>query len=123
MSLKTEFKRLGFGFKRKTICTIELSKKLIPGQDSYSLGKLARSLGIPVTDRHRASGDAMATVKLFKMLLTKDLEKFIVQDAIRLEPKYQMEPNLKQIINLFFKSLLERLNLLNLIMTINYSLQ
>ncbi|WP_191860008.1 exonuclease domain-containing protein [Hanstruepera ponticola] len=97
--LRTEFKRLGFGFKRKTLCTVELAKKLIPGQDSYSLGKLARSLGIPVSDRHRASGDAMATVKLFKMLLSKDLEKFIVQDAIRLEPKYQMEPNLKQIIN------------------------
>ena len=97
--LRTEFKRLGFGFKRKTLCTIELAKKLIPNQDSYSLGKLARSLGIPVTDRHRASGDAIATVKLFKMLLSKDLEKFIVQDAIRVEPKHQMEPNLKQIIN------------------------
>jgi DNA polymerase-3 subunit epsilon len=97
--LRTEFKRLGFGFKRKTLCTVELAKQLIPGQDSYSLGKLARSLGIPVSDRHRASGDAMATVKLFKMLLTKDLEKYIVQDAIRVEPKYQMEPNLKEIIN------------------------
>jgi DNA polymerase-3 subunit epsilon len=28
-----------------------------------------------MADRHRASGDAMATVKLFKMLLDKDLEK------------------------------------------------
>lgn len=97
--LRTEFKRLGFGFKRKTLCTVELAKKLIPGQDSYSLGKLARALGIPVSDRHRASGDALATIKLFKMLLSKDLEKFIVQDAIRVEPKHQMEPNLKQIIN------------------------
>ena len=97
--LRTEFKRLGFGFKRKTLCTVELAKKLIPGQDSYSLGKLARSLGIPVSDRHRANGDAMATVKLFKMLLSKDLEKFIVQDAIRVETKHKIEPNLKQIIN------------------------
>ncbi len=97
--LRTEFKRLGFGFKRKTLCTVELSKTLIPGQDSYSLGKLARSLGIPVSDRHRANGDAMATVKLFKMLLSKDIEKHIVQDAIRIEAKQQMESNLKQIIN------------------------
>ncbi|NIK92171.1 GIY-YIG nuclease family protein [Mangrovimonas sp. CR14] len=97
--LRTEFHRLGFGYKRKTLCTVELSKQLIPGQDSYSLGKLARSLGIPVSDRHRASGDAMATVKLFKMLLNKDLDKYIVKDAIRMEPKYQMEPNLKRIID------------------------
>ncbi|WP_053977597.1 3'-5' exonuclease family protein [Mangrovimonas xylaniphaga] len=96
--LKTEFKRLGFGYKRKTLCTVELSKKLIPGQDSYSLGKLARSLGIPVSDRHRAAGDAMATVKLFKMILNKDLDKYIIQDALKSDQK-QINPNLKRIID------------------------
>ena len=97
--LKTEFKRLGFEFDRKTLCTVELSKKLIPDQPSYSLGKLTRSLGIPVSDRHRASGDALATVTLFKMLLAKDSEKSIVQESIRLEPKFQIEPKLKDIID------------------------
>lgn len=97
--LKTEFKRLGFEFKKRTLCTVELSKQLIPGQASYSLGKLTRSLGIPVSDRHRASGDALATVTLFKMLLSKDIEKTIIQDAIRLEPKLQIEPKLKDIID------------------------
>ncbi|HEX9826842.1 MAG TPA: exonuclease domain-containing protein [Flavobacteriaceae bacterium] len=97
--LKTEFKRLGFGFKRETLCTVELAKKLIPGHDSYSLGKLARALGIPVSDRHRADGDAMATLKLFKILLNKDLDKVIIQDSVRMEPKYQMEPNHKDIID------------------------
>ncbi len=96
--LKTEFKRLGFPFKRKTLCTVELSKKLIPDMESYSLGKLARALGIPVSDRHRANGDAMATVKLFKMLLHKDLEKVIIKDAVKVEQKSNLAPNLKQII-------------------------
>lgn len=73
--LRTEFNRLGYDYVKPTLCTVELSQKLIPGQASYSLGKLVRSLGIPVTDRHRASGDAMATVKLFKMILAKDIEK------------------------------------------------
>lgn len=97
--LKTEFKRLGFEFKKETLCTVELAKKLIPGQASYSLGKLTRSLGIPVSDRHRASGDALATVTLFKMLLAKDSEKNIIQESIRLEPKFQIEPRLKDIID------------------------
>lgn len=97
--LKTEFKRLGFTFKRETLCTVELSKQLIPDQASYSLGKLAKGLGIPVSDRHRANGDAMATVTLFKMLLNKDIEKVIVKDAVKLESKRQMEPNHKQIID------------------------
>jgi DNA polymerase III subunit epsilon len=96
--LRTEFKRLGYDFSRETLCTVELAKDLIPGQNSYSLGKLTRSLGIPVSDRHRASGDALATVKLFKMLLAKDLDKKIIQESIRLEPKYQMEPRLLDII-------------------------
>ncbi len=97
--LKAEFERLGFEFKRRTLCTVELSKELIPGQQSYSLGKLARSLGIPVSDRHRASGDALATVTLFKMLLAKDSKKNIIQESIRFEPKFQMEPRLKDIID------------------------
>jgi DNA polymerase-3 subunit epsilon len=90
--LCTEFRRLGFEYERKSLCTVELSKYLIPGLPSYSLGKLVRSLGIPVADRHRASGDAQATVKLFKMLLDKDTEKSIIKDAVRLNPKHQLEP-------------------------------
>ncbi len=97
--LCTEFDRLGFEFERQTLCTVELAKKLIPGHDSYSLGKITRALGIPVSDRHRASGDAMATVKLFKMLLAKDIEKSIVKNYVRRAPKFQIEPRLKDIID------------------------
>ena len=53
--LRMEFRRLGYEFNRNTLCTVELSKKLIPDQPSYSLGKLVRSLGIPIADRHRAT--------------------------------------------------------------------
>lgn len=96
--LRTEFDRLGYKYIRPTICTVELSKKLIPEQDSYSLGKLVRSLGIPVTDRHRASGDALATVKLFKLLLSKDTTKEIVKEYIKTEVKPGMAPKLLDIV-------------------------
>ncbi|MBA6151153.1 exonuclease domain-containing protein [Gelidibacter maritimus] len=96
--LRTEFSRLGFEFKRKTLCTVALAQEIMPEQESYSLGKLTSALGIPVGDRHRASGDAIATVKLFKMLLAKDLNKHIIQDAVKAEPKYEMATNLKSII-------------------------
>jgi DNA polymerase III subunit epsilon len=96
--LRTEFKRLGYDFEKQTLCTVELSKKLIPGHDSYSLGKLVRALGIPMADRHRASGDAMATVKLFKMLLAKDVEKEIVKAHIKTEIKAGMSSKLVDII-------------------------
>ena len=83
--LRTEFRRLGYDFQRKTLCTVDLSKKLIPEAESHSLGKLVRSLGIAVSDRHRANGDALATLKLFKLLLTKDSNKTIIKEVIREE--------------------------------------
>src|SRR5690606_8380611 len=56
--LQLEFNRLGYNFNMTTLCTVELSKKLLPHASPYSIGKLVRSLGIPIADRHRASSDA-----------------------------------------------------------------
>lgn len=96
--LTTEFDRLGYDYEKDTLCTVELAQKLIPGLPSYSLGKLCRSLGIPMSDRHRAQGDAKATVDLFKLLLSKDTEKNIISSMVRKDPKKQMEPRLLDII-------------------------
>ncbi|WP_133711323.1 exonuclease domain-containing protein [Myroides indicus] len=90
--IRNEFRRLGYDFKRQTLCTVELSQKLIPNMNSYSLGKLVRSLGIPITDRHRASGDALATLKLFELLLSKDHGKTIMQSMIKSDLKTGLHP-------------------------------
>lgn len=81
--LRTEFNRLGYKFDKDSLCTVELSQQLMPEQPSHSLGKLVRALGIPMSDRHRASGDALATVELFKLLLTKDLDKEILTQTVK----------------------------------------
>lgn len=72
--IRQEFKSLGFNFSRKTLDTVTLSRRLFPGHRSYSLGNICRDLNIGIKDRHRAAGDALATVKLFEMLLNKDRE-------------------------------------------------
>lgn len=77
--LRQSFKRLGFDFKIPTLDTIPLAQKLIPGAESYSLGKLVKSLGIPLTNAHRADADARATLSLFKLLMTKDTGSEIIQ--------------------------------------------
>ncbi|MCE1199728.1 MAG: 3'-5' exoribonuclease [Marinilabiliales bacterium] len=69
--IREEFKRLGYDYKRKTLCTVTLSRKLIPGMRSYSLGSLCEALSIKIENRHRADGDAQATVKLFSLLLNQ----------------------------------------------------
>ncbi|MDY6800880.1 MAG: exonuclease domain-containing protein [Bacteroidota bacterium] len=70
--IRHEFKSLGYDFKREKLCTVQLSRKIIPKRKSYSLGKLCYELNIPVNGRHRAAGDALATVKLFEYLLKID---------------------------------------------------
>ncbi|MDN5205539.1 exonuclease domain-containing protein [Fulvivirgaceae bacterium BMA10] len=75
--IKSEFKSLGFDFSRKKLCTVKMSRMFIPGRRSYSLGKLCKDLEIPLSNRHRASGDALATVKLFEHLLALDGNKTI----------------------------------------------
>ena len=67
--IRNEFKNLGYNFKRDRLCTVKLSRKIIPNHKSYSLGKLCNELGIKINGRHRAAGDAFATVKLFEHLL------------------------------------------------------
>ena len=72
--IQQEFARLGYDYQRKTMCTVKMSRKLLPGHRSYSLGKLCSELGIQINGRHRADGDALATVKLFEILLEKHAE-------------------------------------------------
>lgn len=73
--IRNEFKAINVDFRRKKLCTVRLSRQLIPGHKSYSLGKICNALGIDINGRHRARGDAEATVILFEKLLnTKDSE-------------------------------------------------
>ena len=67
----------GYRLQLGKLCTVRLSRKIFAGLPSYSLGNLCRSLGIKISNRHRASGDAFATTALFSMLLENDLEKHI----------------------------------------------
>ncbi len=67
--VKQEFKSLGYDFKRKTLCTVRLGRKYLPGHTSYSLGNICRDLQIRIEGRHRAAGDALATVRLLEIIM------------------------------------------------------
>jgi DNA polymerase-3 subunit epsilon len=72
--IREEFKSLGYNFKRNILDTVTLGRKLMPGHRSYSLGNICRELNIEINGRHRAGGDAYATVKLFEILIEKGIE-------------------------------------------------
>jgi DNA polymerase-3 subunit epsilon len=67
--LKHQLKACGLDLDTKKLCTIRLSRKVFPGAPSYSLGNICQYLGITIPNRHRAGGDADATVQLFEMIL------------------------------------------------------
>ena len=81
--IRNEFNLIGVDFQRKKLCTVRLSRKLIPGKKTYSLGNLFKSLSIPLTDRHRARGDAAATVILFELLLKQENSEEVISSFFK----------------------------------------
>lgn len=94
--LKKEFEQAGINWQAKKLCTVRLSRKIIPGLRSYSLGSLAESLGIAITNRHRAGGDAAATVKIFDQLLQRDRDSYILKALKRNSGETILPPNLSK---------------------------
>ncbi|MEH0155563.1 exonuclease domain-containing protein [Limibacter armeniacum] len=81
--IKQEFQQLGYKYRKNTLCSVEMSRRLIPNCQSYSLGKLCKELGIDLNGRHRAYGDAEATVKLFEMMLEKEYVQAVMDEVMR----------------------------------------
>lgn len=92
--LKKEFEGVGINWSTKKLCTVRLSRKIIPGLNSYGLGRLAESLGIKIPDRHRAGGDALATAKIFDILMKRDQSGVIAKALKRNSGETILPPNL-----------------------------
>jgi len=71
--IRAEMKASGIDFNCDRLCTLELSQRLIHDAPSHGLAKICDHLEIEVANRHRAEGDALATVELFKHLLDRDV--------------------------------------------------
>lgn len=91
--LKAEFENIGQSFKYPKLCTVRMSRKIIPGFRSYSLGKLCGELGITNKSRHRAYGDALATVELFQILENKPSFQEVIATALHQRSKEATIPS------------------------------
>jgi DNA polymerase-3 subunit epsilon len=89
--LKYQLKACGLDLDTKKLCTVRLSRKVFPGAPGYSLGKICQYVGISNASRHRAGGDADATVQLFeKILQAGGLEQ--IRDMLKANSKEQYLP-------------------------------
>lgn len=90
--LREEFKRLGYTYTRKLLCTVRLSRQAFPGFPSYSLGNLIKHFDIAVERRHRALDDAVATTDILKRILAKEDNQEKIKDIINLGIKESQLP-------------------------------
>lgn len=70
--VKHHLAKAGYDLECKKLCTVRLARKVMPGLNGYSLGKLTQRLGINHALHHRAGGDALATADLLRMIVEKD---------------------------------------------------
>ncbi len=82
--LKEEFGRLGFTYTRKQLCTVRLSKKMLPELKSHSLDSLIRHFSLPIDNRHRALDDALATAEVFRRITNMGTGLVEMSDIINL---------------------------------------
>ncbi|MDF2188783.1 exonuclease domain-containing protein [Paraflavitalea sp. CAU 1676] len=92
--LKHHLSQAGYELTTNKLCTVRLSKKVFPGFRSYSLGNLCQSLDITMENRHRAGGDADATVRLFERLLNNGALSHIEQFVKKGAKEQSLPPNL-----------------------------
>jgi len=62
--LKNEFRRAGYDYRTKVLCTVKLSRVLMPHLSSHGLDNLIHVHGLWIENRHRAMGDADLLVQL-----------------------------------------------------------
>lgn len=67
--LTKKYQEMGQELKVKSFCTLKVAQHEIPGLQNYNLDALCSFFGIKIEDRHRAIGDARATLSLFKELM------------------------------------------------------
>lgn len=94
--VKQQLEEAGFRWSARKLCTVRLARKVRPGLPSYSLGRLCDVLGIPLSNRHRAGGDADATTILFGRMLEWDREGVAEAMLRKSSPDQRLPPNLQK---------------------------
>ncbi|HEX5553005.1 MAG TPA: exonuclease domain-containing protein [Chitinophagaceae bacterium] len=92
--IKHNLQMAGYDYSAPKLCTVRLSRKIRPGLASYSLGRLCSALEIPISNRHRAGGDADATAILLARLLSWDTEGHFERMLNKRSGEQQLPPNL-----------------------------
>lgn len=85
---ETAIRERGIGLNNQQLCTVKLSRRILPHLSSKSLGPVAAALNITIPERHRASGDAYATALVlvkFLSFLQRKHDIHMISDLLRFQ--------------------------------------
>ncbi len=79
-------KELNHEIRNGILCTVKLSRALLPGLYNHKLHTIAGHFNLPISNRHRAMGDAEITFnvwnKLVELMKTKNINTY--EEALKL---------------------------------------
>ena len=79
--LRNEFRRLGYQYTPKVLCTVKLSRRLYPQERRHNLDSLIERHGLSCDNRHRALADARVLWE-FTQHIYHELGGAIIQEVV-----------------------------------------
>ncbi len=92
--IRRSFKDLDVHFYRKKLCTVRMTKALMPGLPSYSLSRLSHQFNLSHPVKHRAMGDVIATFHLLQMLIAEFGTEYITHAIKKQSAESSLPPYL-----------------------------
>ena len=92
--LKQEFGRLGRAFHAKVVCTVKLSRRLYPDAGRHNLDALIERHRLPVSDRHRALGDARVLLAFIQTIYREQVAELVDATIARMLKAPSLPPQL-----------------------------
>jgi len=93
---ETAIRERGIELNNKQLCTVKLSRRILPQLPSKSLGHVASALNITIPERHRASGDAYATALVlvkFLSFLQRKHEIHMISELLKFQNGWSPVPS------------------------------
>jgi DNA polymerase-3 subunit epsilon len=92
--LKQEFGRLGRAFHARVVCTVKLSRRLYPEGGRHNLDALIERHRLPVSDRHRALGDARVLFEFIRTIYREQTAEAVDAAIARMLKAPSLPPQL-----------------------------
>ena len=92
--LKQEFGRLGKAFQAKVVCTVKLSRRLYPDRGPHNLDAVIERHHLPVSDRHRALGDARVLLAFIQTVYREQTAEVVDAAIARMLKTPSLPPQL-----------------------------